>query len=92
MRYVFANTTLPVVGSVGPSASAVAHDQRNHTGDERDGGHQDGAQPVAVSDHDGVGAGQASAPKRAHVIHLKNRVFLHDPEEHQDPERTEEVE
>lgn len=69
-----------------PETCARRSDQRQHSCDERDRGHQDRAQSIAVSDHHRVSAREPSTYQRSHVIDLQNGVFLHDAEEHEHSE------
>ena len=78
-------------GAVGAGAGAAGGDQRDHAGDEGEGGHQDRPQPVAVGLADRLGARQALRAQVVGVIDLQDGVLLHDAEQHEDAEHREDV-
>ena len=67
-------------GAVGGRSGAGGNHQRNHARDQRDGGHQDGTQAVAIGLHDRVVAVETRGAETVHVVDLQDRVFLHDAE------------
>ena len=72
-------------------ARAGAQREGNHPGHQRERGHQDGTEAVAIAVHDGLQALHPGAPERVHVVNLEDGVLLHDAEEHQQAERGVEV-
>ena len=77
--------------AIGRGAGAARDDQRRHAGHQRDGGHEDGAEAVAVGLDDGVVARHALGAQTVGVIDLENRVLLHDAEEQQQSEAREDI-
>ena len=63
----------------------------SHAGHQRDGGHEDGAQAVAIGQDDGVVALHAGFAKSVGVVDLQNRVLLDDAEKQQQSEAGENV-
>ena len=70
-------------GAVGGGAGAARNHQRNHAGHQRDGGHQNGPQAVAIGLDDGVVAVHTGFAQTVGVIDLQNRVLLDDAEQQQ---------
>ena len=66
-------------------------DQRNHARDERERRHQNRPQPIAARLKNRRISFHASLPQLVGVVDLQNRVLLHDAEQHQQPERREDV-
>ena len=73
-------------------AGAGAEREGQHAGDEREGGHQNRAQAVAIGLENRGGFFHAAIAQRVHVVDLQDRIFLHDAEEHEEAERGIEVE
>jgi len=64
---------------------------RQHPGDDRDGRHQDRAQPDVIGLNQGLMALDPLLAERVRVVHLEDRVLLDDAEEHHQPDRAVDV-
>lgn len=73
-------------------AGAGTEGEGEHAGDEREGGHEDGAESVAVALEDGLVAFHALLAEVVHVVDLEDGVFLDDAEEDEEAEGGVEVE
>ena len=71
---------------------AARHHERHHPGDKRERRHQNRPQPVPAGLDDGVMRAHPRLFQLIGVIDLQNRVLLDDAEEHEQPERGEDVE
>ena len=65
--------------------------QRQHAADQRQRGHQDRPQAVAVGLDDRLVARHALRPQVVHVVDLQDRVLLHDAEQHEQSQGREQV-
>ena len=67
-------------------------EEREHAGDERHRRHEDRAEPLAAREDDGRVARHPALAELVRELDLEDRVLLDDAEEHEDPERGEDVE